>query len=236
MKNLHDEFRRFAMRGNVIDLAVGVIIGAAFGMIVASLVSDVIMPPIGLLIGGIDFSDFYIVLKGAGGYASLADAQKAGAVTMNYGLFINTIIQFTIVAFAIFIVIKQINRLQRAEEAAPAAPPPPPRQEMLLAEIRDISRRNRRHGRPRAEPEPRGAPALSTDPGGLASGGPARLVPAHEIREDPRDLGLQRPPFLERHDDDVLVGDRQLVQFAARNQCARGAAAGRIVHPVVARD
>jgi len=139
VKGFLDEFRRFAMRGNVIDLAVGVIIGAAFGKIVTSLVSDVIMPPIGLLIGGIDFSDFYIVLKGAGGYANLAEAQAAGAVTLNYGLFINTIIQFTIVAFAIFLVIKQINRLQRADDRKEAAaPPPPPRQELLLAEIRDI--------------------------------------------------------------------------------------------------
>ncbi|MGH6946910.1 MAG: large conductance mechanosensitive channel protein MscL [Kiloniellales bacterium] len=128
------EFRDFAMRGNVIDLAVGVVIGAAFGRIVASLVDDVIMPPIGYLMGGIDFSDFFVTIAG-GDFPTLAAAKEAGATTINYGVFINTVIQFLIVAFAIFIVIKQINRLQRKEEAAPAAPP---REEVLLAEIRDI--------------------------------------------------------------------------------------------------
>ena len=131
------EFKTFAMRGNVIDLAVGVVIGAAFGKIVTSLVNDVIMPPIGLLMGGIDFSAYYLNLSG-GSYASLAEAQAAGAATINYGLFINTIIQFVIVAFAIFIVIKQINRMNRKEEAKPTTPPPPPRQEVLLEEIRDL--------------------------------------------------------------------------------------------------
>jgi len=135
------EFKEFAMRGNVIDLAVGVIIGAAFGRIVSSLVDDVIMPPIGLLLGGIDFSDFFITLKGDS-YATLAAAKEAGAVTLNYGLFINAVFQFLIVAFAIFIVVKQINRLKRAEEAKPAAPPEPPRQEILLAEIRDLLKRS----------------------------------------------------------------------------------------------
>jgi large conductance mechanosensitive channel len=124
------EFREFAMRGSVIDLAVGVVIGAAFGKIVTSLVNDIIMPPIGLLLGGIDFSNLFIMLSG-GEYASLAEAQEAGAATLNYGLFINTIIQFLIVAFAIFLVIKQINRLKREQPAAP------PRQEVLLEEIRD---------------------------------------------------------------------------------------------------
>lgn len=127
------EFREFAMRGSVIDLAVGVVIGAAFGKIVTSLVNDVIMPPIGLLLGGIDFSNLFITLSG-GDYASLAAAQEAGAATINYGVFINTVIQFVIVAFAIFIVVKQINRLKREQPAAPAAPP---RQEVLLEEIRD---------------------------------------------------------------------------------------------------
>jgi large conductance mechanosensitive channel len=130
------EFRDFAMRGSVVDLAVGVIIGAAFGKIVTSLVNDVIMPPIGLLLGGIDFSDFFVTLSD-GSYPSLAAAQEAGAATLNYGVFINTIIQFTIVAFAIFIVIKQINRLKKLQEEAPAEAPPPPRSEVLLAEIRD---------------------------------------------------------------------------------------------------
>lgn len=135
MKDFLDEFKRFVMRGNVIDLAVGVIIGAAFGKIVASLVGDIVMPPLGLLIGGLDFSDLFITLKGPSGLATVAEAQKAGAVTLNYGLFINTVVQFTIVAFAIFVVIKQVNRLHKKEEAAP---PPPPRQEVLLEEIRDI--------------------------------------------------------------------------------------------------
>ena len=127
------EFREFAMRGSVIDLAVGVIIGAAFGKIVTSLVNDIIMPPIGLLLGGIDFTNLFINLSG-GDYPSLAAAQEAGAATINYGVFINTMIQFAIVAFAIFIVVKQINRLKREQPAAPAAPP---RQEVLLEEIRD---------------------------------------------------------------------------------------------------
>jgi large conductance mechanosensitive channel len=133
------EFRDFAMRGNVIDLAVGIVIGAAFTTIVNSLVNDIIMPPLGLLIGGIDFSNFFLTLKG-GSYPTLEAAKAAGAVTMNYGLFVNAIIRFLIVAFAIFILIKQINRLAREEpppEAAPA-PPEPTREEMLLAEIRDL--------------------------------------------------------------------------------------------------
>jgi large conductance mechanosensitive channel len=108
------EFKEFAMRGNVVDMAVGIIIGGAFGTIVKSLVSDVIMPPIGLLLGKVDFSNLFIVLKGRGpSYATLADAQAAGAVTLNYGAFINTIISFVIVAFAVFLVIKNINRLKR---------------------------------------------------------------------------------------------------------------------------
>jgi large conductance mechanosensitive channel len=135
-----EEFKKFAMRGNVIDLAVGIIIGAAFTAIVNSLVNDVLMPPLGLLIGGIDFSDFFITLKGQGGYATLDQAKNAGAVTLNYGLFINSIIKFLIVAFAVFILVKQINRLQKQEEEKPTAPPPPPREQVLLAEIRDILR------------------------------------------------------------------------------------------------
>lgn len=137
MRGFVNEFKTFAMRGNVIDLAVGVVIGAAFGKIVTSLVNDVIMPPLGLLLGGIDFSAYYLNLSG-GTYATLAEAQEAGAATINYGLFINTIVQFVIVAFAIFIVIKQINRMNRKEEAKPTAPPPPSRQEVLLEEIRDL--------------------------------------------------------------------------------------------------
>jgi large conductance mechanosensitive channel len=131
------EFREFAMRGNVVDLAVGIIIGAAFTTIVNSLVNDLIMPPIGLLIGGIDFSSFFVTLKG-GSYPTLEAAKAAGAVTMNYGLFVNAVIRFVIVAFAIFILVKQINRLNREPPAEPAPPPEPPRQEVLLAEIRDL--------------------------------------------------------------------------------------------------
>jgi large conductance mechanosensitive channel len=131
------EFRDFAMRGNVIDLAVGIIIGAAFTTIVNSLVNDIIMPPFGLALGGIDLSDFFVTLKG-GSFPTLAAAKAAGAVTINYGLFINAILRFIIVAFAIFILVKQINRLARHEEAAPAPPPEPPRQEVLLTEIRDL--------------------------------------------------------------------------------------------------
>jgi len=119
------EFKEFAMRGNVIDMAVGIIIGAAFGSIVKSLVSDIIMPPIGLLLGNVDFSNLYIVLKNgaaAGPYASLADAQKAGAVTFNYGLFINTIISFLIVAFAVFMLVKNINKLFPKKDETPAEP------------------------------------------------------------------------------------------------------------------
>ena len=121
------EFREFAVKGNVVDMAVGIIIGAAFGTIVKSLVADVIMPPIGLLLGNVDFSNLFVVLKQgaeqAAPYASLADAQAAGAVTLNYGTFINTIISFLIVAFAVFVVIRNINRLKREQEAPPPAEP-----------------------------------------------------------------------------------------------------------------
>jgi large conductance mechanosensitive channel len=114
-----DEFKQFIMRGNVIDMAVGVIIGGAFGKIVASMVSDIIMPPIGLLLGEVDFSSLYINMSGKT-FASLAEAQKAGAPTLNYGLFLNNVINFLIVAFVIFLMIKQINKLQKP--AKPAAP------------------------------------------------------------------------------------------------------------------
>jgi large conductance mechanosensitive channel len=130
------EFRDFAMRGNVIDLAFGVILGAAFSGIVTSLVNDVIMPPIGYIMGGIDFSNYFITIKGDS-YASLKAAKDAGAVTINYGVFINAVINFLIVAFALFLVVKQINRFHKKQETAPAAPPPPTRSEELLAEIRD---------------------------------------------------------------------------------------------------
>jgi large conductance mechanosensitive channel len=137
------EFREFAMRGNVVDLAVGVVIGAAFGTIVNALVNDLIMPPIGLLLGGVDFSNLFIVLKeGAkapGPYATLADAKAAAAVTVNIGVFINTIINFVIVAFSIFMVVKAVNAARR-QPPAPAVPPAPTPSEVLLTEIRDLLR------------------------------------------------------------------------------------------------
>lgn len=136
------EFKEFALRGNVIDMAVGIIIGAAFSTIVKSLVSDIIMPPIGVLVGGIDFSNLFLVVKEgatAGPYATLAAAADAGAVTINYGQFVNHVISFIIVAFAIFMVIRGINKLHKKEEAAPSAPP---RQEVLLAEIRDLLKKD----------------------------------------------------------------------------------------------
>ena len=119
------EFREFALKGNVVDMAVGIVIGAAFGTIVSSLVADIIMPPIGLILGKVDFSSLFIILKEgkiAGPYDSLAAAKAAGAVTVNYGAFINTIVSFLIVAFAVFLLIRNINRLQRQKEAPPAAP------------------------------------------------------------------------------------------------------------------
>ena len=130
------EFREFAMRGNVVDMAVGIILGAAFGKIVSSLVNDVLMPPVGMLLGRMDFSEFYFNLSG-GTYPTLAAAREAGAVVIAYGAFINTIIDFLLVAFAIFLLIRQSNRLRRQAEAPPA-PVEPPRQELLLAEIRDL--------------------------------------------------------------------------------------------------
>ena len=136
------EFKEFALKGNVVDLAVGVIIGGAFGKIITSLVNDVIMPPIGLLVGGVDFKNLFIVLKEdptkPGPYASLAEAQADKAVTLNYGAFINTIVDFTIVACVVFLLVKGINRLRRQTEAAPPPPAAPPRQEVLLEEIRDL--------------------------------------------------------------------------------------------------
>jgi len=132
------EFREFAVRGNVVDMAVGIIIGAAFGKIVESLVKDVIMPPIGLLLGKVDFANLFVVLKAGaqtGPYLSVEAAQKAGAVTFNYGLFINAIIAFVIVAFAVFLLIRGINRLKREEQAKPSAAPA--EEIVLLREIRD---------------------------------------------------------------------------------------------------
>ena len=138
------EFREFAMRGNVVDMAVGIIIGAAFGAIVTSLVTDVVMPPVGLLLGGVDFSNLFLVLKqGATApapYASLADAKAAGAVTVNIGLFVNAIISFLIVAVAVFFVVKGVNAAKREAPPPPAAPSPT---EQLLGEIRDLLKASR---------------------------------------------------------------------------------------------
>ncbi|QEY25695.1 large-conductance mechanosensitive channel protein MscL [Neisseria zalophi] len=138
--SLAKEFKEFIMRGNVIDLAVGMVIGTAFSGIVKSLVDDVIMPPIGILIGGVDFSNLFITLKEGttpAPYASVAAAQEVGAVTMNIGLFINTLISFVIVAAAIFIVIKLINKMKREQPVVEEAPAEPSEEILLLREIRD---------------------------------------------------------------------------------------------------
>ncbi|MEX6159873.1 MULTISPECIES: large-conductance mechanosensitive channel protein MscL [Providencia] len=124
------EFREFAMKGNVVDMAVGIIIGAAFGKIVSSLVADIIMPPLGLLIGGVDFKQFSVILRAAEG--------DIPAVVLNYGMFIQTVFDFVIVAFAIFMAIKVMNKVRREKEATPEAPPAPTKEEVLLSEIRDL--------------------------------------------------------------------------------------------------
>ncbi len=129
------EFREFAMRGNVVDLAVGIIIGGAFGKIVTSLVNDIIMPPIGLALGKVDFANLFINM-GAGHYPTVAAAQAAGAPVIRYGMFVNTMLDFVIVAFAIFLVVRAINRMKKAEP--PPAPPAVTAQEKLLTEIRDL--------------------------------------------------------------------------------------------------
>jgi large conductance mechanosensitive channel len=129
------EFKQFAMRGNVLDMAVGIIIGGAFGKIISSFVADVIMPPIGVLLGGVDFSSLKLTVK----EASVNEAgEVVKAVTVNYGMFINTIIDFIIIVFAIFMVIKAMNNLKKKEEATPAPPPAPSNEEKLLTEIRDL--------------------------------------------------------------------------------------------------
>lgn len=136
-----NEFKTFIMRGNVVDLAVGIIIGAAFTSIVDSLVNDVIMPPIGFLLGGIDFSNFFLTIKGDA-KATLEETKKAGSVVIAYGAFINAVIKFVIVAFAVFILVKAVNRLRdvaiKKEEQKAAAPPVPPADVVLLTEIRDL--------------------------------------------------------------------------------------------------
>lgn len=132
--SMMEEFKAFAMRGNVVDMAVGIVIGGAFGKIVSSFVADVIMPPIGLIIGGVDFANLAITIKEAVG--------DVAAVTINYGKFIQTVFDFVIIAFAIFMVIRGMNSLKKKEEEAPAEPPAPPKEEVLLTEIRDILQKN----------------------------------------------------------------------------------------------
>ena len=128
--SLLKEFKEFAVKGNVVDMAVGIIVGAAFGKIVSSLVADVVMPPIGVLLGGVDFSDLAITVRAA--------TETAPAVVIAYGKFIQTMLDFTIIAFVIFMAIKGLNKLRRQEEAAPSAPPEPTKEELLLTEIRDL--------------------------------------------------------------------------------------------------
>ena len=137
------EFKEFALKGNVLDLAIGIIIGAAFGAIVSSLVDDIIMPPIGLVLGGVDFSQLFVVLKGDGAYNTIAQAKEAGAVTWNLGLFINAIIKFLIVAFAVFLLVKAINKLTRKQEAKAPDAPKPAEDVVLLREIRDALKAGR---------------------------------------------------------------------------------------------
>ncbi len=136
-----EEFKKFAMRGNVVDMAVGIIIGAAFGKIVSSFVSDVLMPPIGMLLGGVDFSDLFVNL-GDTAYESLALATEAGAPVIAYGKFINTVLDFLIIAFAVFMAVKAMNSMKRKEEEKPAEPSKPSEEVVLLTEIRDALKRN----------------------------------------------------------------------------------------------
>jgi large conductance mechanosensitive channel len=136
-----NEFKQFALRGNVLDMAVGIVIGVAFGAIVSSLVDDIIMPPLGLVLGGMDFSELFVTLSGSGDYNTIAQAKEAGAVTWNLGLFINAVLKFLIVAVALFLLVQAFNRLRRKQDVAvdaPDAPVTPSRSELLLEEIRDL--------------------------------------------------------------------------------------------------
>ena len=138
------EFRDFALKGNVVDMAVGIVIGVAFGAIVNSAVADLLMPVIGLMTGGVDFSQVMVILKEGmppGPYPTVAAAKEAGAVSLNIGLFINFVINFVVIAFAMFLVVKAMNAARRPAPATAAAPPPPSREETLLAEIRDLLKR-----------------------------------------------------------------------------------------------
>jgi large conductance mechanosensitive channel len=141
LMSMMSEFKEFAMRGNVLDMAVGVIIGGAFGKIVSSVVSDILMPPIGLLMGRVDFSSLFIPLSQEAAGKSLAVAKAAGAPTINYGVFLQTVLDFVILAFVIFLVVKQVNRFKT--QPLPGPPPAPSREEVLLTEIRDILKKQR---------------------------------------------------------------------------------------------
>jgi len=165
------EFKEFALKGNMIDLAIGVIIGAAFGAIVSSMVDDIFMPIIGLIIGGIDFSNLFIVLNNPGNVPtpSLAVARAAGVATLNVGLFINAVVKFSIIAFVLFLVVKGINSLKKKEVPAPAADPVPTKEELLLTEIRDALR---------AQAAPRLAPLVEPTPVVTAPTTPAAAKPA----------------------------------------------------------
>ena len=160
------DFKEFALKGNVIDLAVGVVVGAAFSPIVASIVNDILMPPIGLLVGGADFSNMFVVLKDGTKalppYESLAAAKAAGAVTVNVGVFINTVVNFLIVAVAIFFVVKGMNRLRRQQPAPVPAVVEPPKSEFLLAEIRDLLRERHEAARFSSPPDPTRLADLAT--------------------------------------------------------------------------
>lgn len=137
------EFKEFAFKGNVLDMAVGIIVGAAFGTVVSSLVNDMLMPPIGVLLGGVDFSNLHLIIQQgtpAGPYPTIAAATEAGAVTLNWGAFFNNVLSFVIVAWAVFMLVKGFNQLQREAPAAPEAPPEPSAEERLLGEIRDLLR------------------------------------------------------------------------------------------------
>ena len=141
-----EEFKKFALKGNMLDMAVGIIIGGAFATIIGSLVKDIIMPPIGLMMGDVDFAQQFILLQAgdpAPPYLSLDAAKEAGAVTMNYGLFVNAIISFIIIAFAVFMLVRQYNQLKAKEEEAPKPPAEPPKEEVLLTEIRDLLKAGR---------------------------------------------------------------------------------------------
>jgi large conductance mechanosensitive channel len=136
------EFKQFAIKGNAIDLAIGIIIGVAFGKVVSSIVNDIIMPPISILLGKVDFSGMFLDLSGKG-YATLAEARAAGAPVLAFGAFINTIIEFVIIAFVIFLIVKQMNKMKRKEEEKPSVPAKPTKEEEILSEIRDILKKKK---------------------------------------------------------------------------------------------